>query len=386
VWIEVFAVEDTSIQVCWDHAPRGDVTVTASARAPVSGATSDRRVIVAGNNGPGGAVVDGLPPGSRIQVSVQAGVGPVMPGPTVHTLVPPPGRLLSRFATVNDIHIGARWFGTVKPFRDDDLADPPPVRCARAALDELQEWGAQALIVKGDTTQQGRPEEWDIVGSLLGAVRVPVLMIEGNHETKWGAIDGTAKMAEHGIRLNTTMPGVLDLPGVRVVGVPTAHWHSDNGAIKERVLWEAASLTAAAGGPAVVALHHYPQRFRYPTLYPWGIPGPAARHALDVLADANPATLVIAGHTHRHRRHTYHRLLLAETGSTKDFPGSWTGYSVYEGGIMQTTRRIMAPRAMAWTEQGRRVMGGLWGVWSPGVRTHRCFTHPWPVAVATVAS
>ena len=45
----------------------------------------------------------------------------------------------------------------------------------------------------------------------------------------------------------------------------------------------------------------------------------------------------------------------------------------------QTTRRVMDPRAFAWTERGRRVIGGVWGVWSPGVRSHRCFSLRWPV-------
>jgi hypothetical protein len=70
--------------------------------------------------------------------------------------------------------------------------------------------------------------------------------------------------------------------------------------------------------------------------------------------------------------------MIAETGSTKDFPGSWAGYTVHEGGIMQTTRRVMAPDAIRWTERGRRVLGGVWGIWAPGVRSHRCFTYTWP--------
>src|SRR5581483_11367733 len=120
---------------------------------------------------------------------------------------------------------------------------------------------------------------------------------------------------------------------------------------------------AAAPRGAVVALHQYPQRFHYPTFYPSGIPGPDAKLSLDAFAAAHPATLVLAGHTHRHRRHNYGPMVVAETGSTKDFPGSWAGYQVYEGGIMQTTRRIMDPAVIRWTERARHVIGGIWGVW-----------------------
>jgi hypothetical protein len=125
-------------------------------------------------------------------------------------------------------------------------------------------------------------------------------------------------------------------------------------------------------------MHHYPQRFRWPTMYPDGIPGPTASAFLDALAEANAATLVLTGHSHRHRRHHHGPLTVAEVGSTKDYPGCWAGYAVHEGGIRQVTMRVMAPSAMAWTAQGRRVLGGVWAVWGPGVRSHRCFTHVWP--------
>ncbi|HEY2427382.1 MAG TPA: metallophosphoesterase [Acidimicrobiales bacterium] len=368
VRVEVFAVEDTSVQVCWDDAPPGEITVTAG----------DAASTVTSRGGPGGAVVDGLPPGQAVEVTVRPeGRGLVRAG-RVTTLTPPPGRRLSRFATFNDLHLGARSFGTAHPIWNDDPADPAPRRCARAGIAEAVAWGAQALVAKGDLTQRGRPHEWDEAARLLAAPGLPLVVIEGNHETKLGAVDGTEILARRGVQLATIRPGWLDLPGVRIVGLPTAGWHTDEGRVDEAALQEAAALTAAAAGGAVVVLHHYPQRFRYQTLYPSGIPAPGSHHLLDTLAAANPATLVVAGHSHRHRWHRHATMVVAETGSTKDFPGSWTGYTVFEGGIIQTSRRILDPSAMAWTSRGRRVLGGVWGIWAPGVRAHRCFTYPWP--------
>jgi 3',5'-cyclic-AMP phosphodiesterase len=370
VRVEVFAVEDTSVQVCWDHAPPGDVTITAG----------DASSVVQGCGGPGGAIVEGIPCSTTVEVAVSIPGSAAVGAGRVTTLAPPPGRRLSRFAAVNDLHLGARSFGSVRPIWNDDPADPPPLRCARAAVAEALAWGAEAVVVKGDLTQRGRPSEWEAVGALLAAARVPVLVIEGNHETKQDSVDGTAILAGHGITLTTIHPTPLDLPGVRIVGLPTAVWHSGRGHVEESRLAEAAALTHATpgGAGAVVALHHYPQRFRYPTLYPAGIPGRNAGHVLDTLAAAHPATLVLAGHSHRHRRHSHGSLTVAETGSTKDFPGSWSGYTVHEGGILQTTRRVMDPAAMAWTERGRRVLDGVWGVWAAGFRSHRCFVYPWP--------
>jgi hypothetical protein len=124
-------------------------------------------------------------------------------------------------------------------------------------------------------------------------------------------------------------------------------------------------------------LHHQLQRWRWPTFYPPGVAGPQARALLDELVATNPDTIVASGHTHRHRRRRYGPLELVEVGSTKDYPGTWTGYAVHEGGIRQVVRRIESGPVIAWTEGTGRSIGGIWGRWSPGRREDRCFTHGW---------
>jgi hypothetical protein len=98
---------------------------------------------------------------------------------------------------------------------------------------------------------------------------------------------------------------------------------------------------------------------------------------LDALAEAQPATVVTGGHTHRHRARRHGPLLVTEVGSPKDFPGTWAGYLVYEGGIVQIVRRVSAPEAIRWTERTAGALFGAWGRWSPGQLTDRCISHPW---------
>jgi 3',5'-cyclic-AMP phosphodiesterase len=364
--IDVFAVEDAAAQVCWDGSSGGELTLEAG--------PSVRTAIV---DGPGGMILDGLPSGTELELVAS---GPGRSGrrrvATFVTLAAPPGALLSRLATVNDLHIGAHFFGTLHPLWDDGSGEPHALRCARAALAEARAWGAGVLVAKGDLTQDGRPEEWRQAGGLLGSCGMAAVAVEGNHDVKTWAVDGRSILAESGVPLHQR-PAAVDLPGVRLVLFPSAAWHVDHGRVDIEHRKAAVELVAAARGPAIVAMHHYPQRFRWPTMYPTGIPGPQAAAFLDALAEANPATLVVTGHSHRHRRHHHGPLTVAEVGSTKDYPGSWAGYAVHEGGIRQVTMRVMAPAAMAWTEQGRRVLGGAWAVWGPGVRSHRCFTHVW---------
>ena len=136
----------------------------------------------------------------------------------------------------------------MRPIWNDDPADPAPLRCARAALAEASAWGADALVVKGDMTQRGRPSELEHVAELLGQWDGPVLVIEGNHETKGSAVDCTQIMARHGVDVHTTSVSCLDLPGVRIVGVPTTLWHHGGGRLRPSVVAEAAELLAAAPG------------------------------------------------------------------------------------------------------------------------------------------
>ena len=62
-----------------------------------------------------------------------------------------------------------------------------------------------------------------------------------------------------------------------------------------------------------------------------------------------------AGHTHRHRVRPMTRSGVAsiEVGCTKDFPGTWAEYRVFDGGVMQVVHRMSSPAALEWSESCR---------------------------------
>ena len=124
-------------------------------------------------------------------------------------------------------------------------------------------------------------------------------------------------------------------------------------------------------------MHQQPMRWPIPTYLPAGIPAAEAHRALTALGAANPRTLVTSGHTHRHRRRHVGPVTVTEVGSTKDFPGTWAGYEVHEGGIVQTVRRIAEPSCIRWTDHTRRAALGVWQLWAPGRLADRCFTRTW---------
>lgn len=369
--VAVFAVDDRAAQVCWGSLPRGEVVFEAGGA----------EVTVAGGDGPGAVELPGLASGQQLELTMRCRRLGRWRGRTrvagFRTLTPPPGRLLGRFATVNDVHIGVHGFGLFFERKDRAGDVPHAIRCLRAAVAEAKAWGAEALVAKGDLTHGGRPWEWEVVGRELGAAELPVVGVPGNHDVVRLATDGRPVLERRAVRLFYE-PTTVELPGITGVLVNTTARGAEGGVMPRRRREQIVDLVGDAGGPVFLAMHHYPQRFRLPTMWPPGIPGPDAAALLDAVAAANPATFVTSGHSHRHRAHTHGPLTIAEIGSTKDFPGAWAGYAVYEGGILQTVRRVAEPSAIAWTDRTRWAVGGIWGLWSPGFRDHRCFAHSWP--------
>ena len=380
----VFAVEDRSLQLVWRALGPGPVEVRAA----------DTVVHVETDGGPGSVVLDDLPPRTTLEVTLR-GDGAVVTSPDGHTrpipahwrrlrattLASPPGAELFRFATISDLHIGATRFG----YRGTMIERPVPevahpIRAAAAAIDDLDAWGAQLLLVKGDLTDNGRAKDWDSVGRLLADCPIPVDMLPGNHD-RYGA-EGEPDpydALEHLGHDMTRHVKHLDVPGLRLILADSTSFGHRTGRIRyleDPIL----ALLTSSSTPAFITLHHYAQRFPFPTFHPPGISSTEANPFIRQVAAVKPTTMISSGHTHRHRRRQVGPIVLTEVGSPKDYPGTWAGYVVHEGGIRQVVRRVSRPDILRWTDYSAAAALHAWGVWSPGWLSHRCFTHAWPAA------
>jgi hypothetical protein len=324
-----------------------------------------------------------LAPATTYDVVASATGVPTFLAARVTTLPSPGGRLLCKFAAVSDVHIGEKHFGVLGRIHDPDEnspgVEPYPVRSLRGAIAEAAEWGAELLVVKGDLTREAVPAEVRDAGRVLATCPLPLEVILGNHDNKWG-VDVRGILDSQGVAVSW-QPRARDLPGVRLVLMSTAHGdpHYHGGQLPAKTSEQIAALARAGPGPAWVCLHHPPEMFPFPTVYPPGIPFGESRRLLEALAGPEqPATFLTSGHRHRNRRYDYRRLVVTEVGSTKDYPGVWAGYKVFEGGIIQLVRRTGGHDVMAWTEATRRAVNGQWRRWSPGRLAERCFTVDWP--------
>ena len=146
------------------------------------------------------------------------------------------------------------------------------------------------------------------------------------------------------------------------------------GAVGQHSADAAAAVAEVLPRPSLVVLHHQIQRTPVPLYLPTGIFGRDGVPFLDAVAAASPRSLVTSGHTHRHRSWRRRGLRYTEVGATKDFPGVWAAYELYEGGIVQIVRRIAVPGRSAGPSGHVAPPSGRRGHWSPGRLADRSVT------------
>lgn len=395
VGVSVFAVEDRSLQVTWAALARPGLTLEVGGQALEVGTPPPDwyRVGLARRpptpwTGPGAVVIEGLEPDTRYDIVLGGDGAPRRRVAAGRTLPAPAGRLLTRFATISDCHIGEKRLGLLRQLHDPrprpDGLDPYPVRCALAALSEAESWGAERIVVKGDLTREAEVDEAEEIAAVLATATVPVDATLGNHDVR-GPADVASTLGRRGITAARDARAI-DLPGIRLILGHSPVKGRHGGLLEPGHLAHLLELAAGSARPVALALHHPPRRSPVVTYYPPSIGWRDSERLLSGLASTGRGVVILAGHSHRNRRYRAGTVTVSEVGSTKDYPGQWAGYAVYEDGIRQVVRRTARPDVIAWTEMTRRALGGVWGRWSRGSLSDRCWTLEWPDRVVEATS
>ena len=309
-------------------------------------------------------------------------------GITVRTLARPPGELLCRVVTVNDLHFGEIEAGRIDERTDGPIQrvgadeDPYPETMNQGAVAEIAAVEPAAVVVKGDLSTDGTDEEFAAFEACYRAAFGERLhVVRGNHDAYRG-------------QSRYTGDTWIDLPGVNIALLDTTVPGRATGSLTPEQLEWLDERSAAADRPVIVMGHHQQWIASHRTV---GVPGdPRAEHrnddyfgirpdpseALDeVSARRRSIVCYTAGHTHRHRvrRMTVSGIPSIEIGCVKDFPGTWAEYRVYEGGITQVVHRISTPEALAWSERCRHLyqdFGVDYEAYALGTLADRCLTLP----------
>ncbi len=307
---------------------------------------------------------------------LEPGTGYELRGFTFRTLDRPDGELLSRVATVNDVHFGEVEAGRLDdhpegPIQRAAPGDPPyPETMNAAAIAEITAIDPAAVVVKGDLSQDGAVEEFEAFDRAYGGAFGDRLhVVRGNHDAYHGQ-DAYAGDAW------------IELPGVCIALLDTVIPMATTGWIREGQLEWLADHATIADRPVIAMGHHqqWVSGSKRSDDY-FGL-HPDASDALDAVAARCPRIVAYtAGHTHRHRvrRMALSGILSIEIGCVKDFPGSWAEYRVYEGGILQVVHRMSSPDALRWSEQCRHLyadFGVDYQTYALGTLADRCFSIP----------
>jgi predicted phosphodiesterase len=298
----------------------------------------------------------------------------VFHGVEARTLARPGGQLLSRFATVNDVHFGEIVCGRMDDsplgpiISRDDHQSRHPEMMNEEACREIALIDPSAVLVKGDLTAFGTDAEFAAFEACYrGAFGERLHVVRGNHDS----------YLDQGLYDDDLW---IEMPGVCVALMDTAIPTETTGAFDDDQMQWLADHAASTSLPVIVMGHHQQWVSGKRSDDYFGL-HPDSSDALDRVVAAHSNIIgYTAGHTHRHRvRRMPCGAPTIEIGTIKDFPGTWAEYRVYEGGVMQIVHRISSPEALEWSERCRGLyadFGVDYQTYAMGSLAERCFVFP----------
>ena len=392
---EIFGVTESSLTLAFDvRDTQGPVD--AEARVRIDG---EVRAVSVGTAATRLVRIEGLEPGRQHRLSLEVTGGqPPLPDPyfpeSVETLPQPEARETASFATLNDLHFGELRFGGVLEVDGELGADGPGSPSVRAdetevpywrfmnedAIDEINAAGVETTLIKGDIADRGLPEQFAAAAEAFARFRMPHHAFLGNHD-HYGRnvgleVDGYALLGQ------PRAPRSLELGGWRLVLVETAEPGEHHGALDEdRLFWldEALAETRETAQPTLVLMHHHPVPPEHADTYPnnIGIRPQQSLQLFDLIGRHPQVRGVLLGHTHRNRVRRYTasgEIPYVEVNCTKDYPGGWAHYRLFEdGSFRQEVRRISSPRALQHSARCRDFFKGFYRIFSLGQLSERSF-------------
>jgi len=257
-----------------------------------------------------------------------------------------PGEVLWRFAILGDMHIGS----------------PAGETMVRAAINDINNSGAELTIQLGDITDHGNPGEFALARRVMDELTMPWEVIVGNHDmysTDDETLAGRALFAEHfgrsadGLLLEHHGHRFALLDTAEEVASPFAPYSlvtgqflsGNGGAIVRGALTTPqhdiiAEVAAPGAPPAFVFLHHPTQPF---TSFPPIVFGlrDADSGRLHALSDSGNVWGIFAGHTHRNKvSGRFGRVPVTEVAIPRDYPFGYALVDVTEQGYAYNFHQI----------------------------------------------
>jgi 3',5'-cyclic-AMP phosphodiesterase len=154
------------------------------------------------------------------------------------------------------------------------------------------------VIATGDLTDHGTEEQYGMLREIIGDLRVPLLMIPGNHDEREPFRSMARAMGHDHVPSDGPVNYVLDEWPVRLVALDSLRdGHHDGELDASRLAWLDAALSAQPDRPTLVFLHHPPFETGIWWMDKIGLTGiPQLR---EVIGRHPQVVRLLAGHLHR---------------------------------------------------------------------------------------
>ena len=159
---------------------------------------------------------------------------------------------------------------------------------------------AERLIILGDLSHSGKPEEYETVKSALQDISIPVHLMMGNHDNRDAFLNAFPNAAQNE---DGFVQEVIEMGDVTAIlmdsldGPPFSKTHHGGKLCENRLAWMDAQIAAHPDKTILLCIHHPPFNVGFP-----GMDAIKLADAADVLARirAHPNPIhILSGHVHR---------------------------------------------------------------------------------------
>ena len=154
-----------------------------------------------------------------------------------------------------------------------------------------------AVVITGDLTDLGTPDEYGFLRGLLEPLVMPLYLIPGNHDDR-GALREAFR--DHGYlgQSQSFIQYVIEDHPLRIVALDTVVPRASGGELcAERLEWLERTLAQSRDKPAVVVMHHPPFRTFIEGMDAMGLRDP--QPFAEVIKAHPQVEAVLCGHVHR---------------------------------------------------------------------------------------
>ena len=185
----------------------------------------------------------------------------------------------------------------------------------RQAIAHVRALPAQpdVVLISGDCTDHGAPEEYAFFRELIAPLPMPVYVIPGNHDDRARLREMCGSQGAHA--MSSFMQYVVDDWPVRLIALDTVVPGQDAGLLcAERLRWLEERLAEAPAKPTLIVMHHPPFATGLDVLDALGLSGAEPFGA--IVARHPHIERIVAGHIHCTMQRRFHGTLAMTCTST----------------------------------------------------------------------